>query len=481
MQTRKRSYLLLVIGAALSVVPSNAQVSSGTTYTLVARHSGQFLDVLGAATANGSPVGQSTGHGGSNQQWLIESLGSGQYRLTGVGSGKPLDINQASTADNAPAIISTWNGGNNQRVTLQDRGNGYYSLIFVHSGKALAVQNGSTASGAAVVQAPNDGSTHTQWKFTKGPAGYIFAGDEGASRTFSGGKVDLAYGAGNSFHFVNKTDGTWTFNNATFRDPIFNTLKNGYYKATNTSGPAGYTYCAPENGTFTFTQPANVAYGANGNFAYQNNVTGTVTFSNGVFTDPAPGVVKSGWFKALAPLPPTPPSLSGSNLNDFIANHARYEGASAAAYSPEFQSFLTYMGGDVFYPKMFGPGRWTNSMLNITASYSGAAGSSGGNTWYNKGFWDSDVGQRVPVLIHEYMHHMDNGSGLSNFYNAEQADPAKRWDGSGYANVSPAEYIASGFQWIVQNPTGRQTVFENHPAFYLHMVNTFIPQFYTPW
>ena len=98
MQTRKRSYLLLVIGAALSVAPSNAQVSSGTTYTLVARHSGQFLDVLGAATANGSPVGQSTGHGGSNQQWLIESLGSGQYRLTGVGSGKPLDINQASTA-----------------------------------------------------------------------------------------------------------------------------------------------------------------------------------------------------------------------------------------------------------------------------------------------------------------------------------------------------------------------------------------------
>lgn len=481
MQTRKRPSLLLSIGfAMLSLLSSRAQVTSGTTYTLVARHSGHFLDVLGAATASGSPVGQSVGHGASNQQWLIESLGSGQYRLTGVGSGNVLDINGASTADNAAAIISTWNSGNNQRFTLQDRGNGYYSLVFVHSGKALGVQSASTASGAAVVQLPNNGSTNTQWKFAKGPAGYVFAGDEGGTRTFSGGKVDLAYGAGNSFHFVNKTDGAWTFNNTTFRDPIPNTLKNGYYKATNTSGPVGYTYCVSENGSFTFTQPVNIAYGGNGSYAYQNSQNGSITFNNARFGDPAPGVVKSGWFKALAPLPPTPPSLSAANLNTFIANHSRYEGGSAAAYSAEFQSFLTYMGGDVFWPKMFGPGRWTNSMLDITSSYGGAAGSSGGNTWYNKNFWDTNVGQRVPVLIHEYMHHMNNGSGLSAYFNAEAADPAKRWDGSGYANVSPAEYIASGFQWIVQNPSGRQIVFENHPAFYLHMVNTFIPQFYTP-
>ncbi len=481
MQTRKRAYLLLGTGiAALAVAVAKAQVTSGTTYTLVARHSGQFLDVLGAATANGSPVGQSTGHGGSNQQWLVESLGSGQYRLTGVGSGKPLDINGASTADNAPAIISDWNGGNNQRVTLQDRGNGYYSLVFVHSGKALGIAGGSTASGTAAVQLPNDGSTYTQWKFAKGPAGYIFAGDEGASRTFSGGKVDLAYGAGSSFNFVNKTDGTWTFNNTTFRDPIPNTLKNGYYKATNTTGPAGYTYCVSENGSFTFAQPANIAYGANGNYAYQNSQSGTVTFNNARFGDPAPGVVKSGWFKALAPLPPTPPSLSAANLNDFVANHARYEGGSAAAYTAEFQSQLTYLGGNVFYTKMFNPNHWPNSMLSITSSYGGAAASNGGNTTYGKAFWDSNVSQRVPVLIHEYMHHMDNGSGLQNFFNAEAADSAKRWDGSGYANTSPAEYLASGFQWVVQNTTGRQTIFENHPAFYLYMVNTYVPQFYTP-
>lgn len=477
----KRTYLALAVGmAGLPGSFIHAQVVSGTTYTLVARHSGHFLDVLGAATANGSPVGQSVGHGGSNQQWLTESLGSGQYRLTGVGSGRVLDIGQASTSDNAAAIISTWNGGNNQRVTLQDRGAGYYSLVFVHSGKALAVQGGSTASGAAVVQYTNDGATSSQWKFAKGPPGYIHCADESASRTFSGGKVDLAYGAGNSFRFVNGTDGTWTFNNATFRDPAYNTVKSGYYKVTNTTGPAGYTYCAPESGTFTFSQPVDVAYGAQGGFSYQTNVTGTVTFSNAVFGDPKPGTVKSGWFKVRAPLPPAPPALSTANLNDFIANHSRYEGGSAAAWSAEFQSFLTYMGGDVFYPKMFGPGRWTNSMLDITSSYGGAAASSGGNTWYNKNFWDTNVGQRVPVLIHEYMHHMDNGSGLANFYNAEAADASKRWDGSGYANVSPAEYLACGFQWIVESSSGRQTVYDRHPAFYLYMVNTYIPQFYTP-
>ncbi len=69
---------------------------------------------------------------------------------------------------------------------------------------------------------------------------------------------------------------------------------------TINSGPANYTFAANEGGSYTFTQPVDVAYGANGSFFYRYGVTGTIVFDNATFGDPIPGVVKSGYFKAAA-------------------------------------------------------------------------------------------------------------------------------------------------------------------------------------
>lgn len=62
-------------------------------------------------------------------------------------------------------------------------------------------------------------------------------------------------------------------------------------------GPAGYTYCAPENGSFTLPGTCDVAYGANGSFSNLYGKTGTITFNNATFGDPIPGVVKAGFYK----------------------------------------------------------------------------------------------------------------------------------------------------------------------------------------
>ncbi len=72
---------------------------------------------------------------------------------------------------------------------------------------------------------------------------------------------------------------------------------SGNFQAALAQGPNGYTYCANEGGSFTLPARSHVAYGANNQFAYLYNQTGTITFNNTNFGDPAPGYVKKGYYK----------------------------------------------------------------------------------------------------------------------------------------------------------------------------------------
>ena len=71
-------------------------------------------------------------------------------------------------------------------------------------------------------------------------------------------------------------------------------------------GPAGYTYIADEDESFTFTETVDVAYGANGQFNYLYGVTGTITFDNATFGDPIFGVAKAGFYRNADPDPVGP-------------------------------------------------------------------------------------------------------------------------------------------------------------------------------
>ena len=63
-------------------------------------------------------------------------------------------------------------------------------------------------------------------------------------------------------------------------------------------GPVGYTKCAEEGGSFELPGPVDVAYGANGQFKFLTDRSGTITFDNGTFGDPIPGVGKFGYLKS---------------------------------------------------------------------------------------------------------------------------------------------------------------------------------------
>ena len=87
---------------------------------------------------------------------------------------------------------------------------------------------------------------------------------------------------------------SYTFSNVT----AVHTITAAFTVNTN-SPPAGYTYCSAENGICSFSGTRNVAYGANGVFAYRM-ATNTINCNNSTFGDPIPGTVKACYFGQTA-------------------------------------------------------------------------------------------------------------------------------------------------------------------------------------
>jgi hypothetical protein len=140
--------------------------SSGTTFALFVRSTGQALDASGAGTANGTPIIQSTYHGGNNQRWNVTPLSNGQYNAIGVASGRCLEVNGYSQNNNAAVDLWDYIGANNQKFTQVSQDSGYYNIVFVHSGKAMEVLNNSSANGAAIVQYTLGAHGYNaQWQF----------------------------------------------------------------------------------------------------------------------------------------------------------------------------------------------------------------------------------------------------------------------------------------------------------------------------
>jgi hypothetical protein len=121
------------------------------------------------------------------------------------------------------------------------------------------------------------------------PAGYTLCAVEGGSCATGGTRV-VGYGAG-SYAYTASASSTPCTNAAFGGDPAANVLKSCYLAPLG--GPAGYTQCAAEGGTCTFSGTAEVAYGQNGAFRFQV-ATGSVACTTAAFgSDPLYGVAKN--------------------------------------------------------------------------------------------------------------------------------------------------------------------------------------------
>lgn len=99
------------------------------------------------------------------------------------------------------------------------------------------------------------------------------------------------------------------------------------------AGPPGYVWCAREGDSLALEGVQDVAFGANGHFAYAFNQTGTVAFTPAAFgQDPTPGVVKAGYRKRSEPpadplgilRKPIPDKLVVLTFDDGCSTHATY-------------------------------------------------------------------------------------------------------------------------------------------------------------
>ena len=167
------------------------------------------------------------------------------------------------------------------------------------------------------------------------PAGYQFCAWEGEHCGF-GGTADVAYGAEGRFNYRNAVSGGVQCINEVFGDPNPGVRKACFIRPAVATPPAGYTFCAWEGEHCAFDGTADVAYGANGRFAYRHAVSGGVQCVNEVFGDPNPGVRKACFIRpAAAPPPadPRPAPLAGyERFCAWEGKHCAFGGTADVAY-----------------------------------------------------------------------------------------------------------------------------------------------------
>ena len=120
------------------------------------------------------------------------------------------------------------------------------------------------------------------------------------------------------------------------------------YALTAPGGSGGWSQCASENGTCSFTGTMTVAYGASGHYYYQS-LTGGTACSNSVFGDPIVGTAKACYTSAL----PT----GGVWTNQCAQENGTcsFSGTMVVAYGANGQYYYgTYTNGTACSNSVFG-------------------------------------------------------------------------------------------------------------------------------
>ena len=249
--------------------------------------------------------GINAGTGGFNLNWFsIDSVATGvkieaeSYSamagiMTESCSEGGLNVGAVDAGDWMVYPITITTAGN---YTVQ------YRVASIYAGKTLSADLNAGATQLGTVAIPNTGGWQNWTTVTS--------------------TVNLPAGTYN--YGINGSTGGWNLN--------WFSLTYAGGTTTTPVGPAGYTYCAGENGSYTFNQTVDVAYGANGAFAYKYGVTGTIAFNNATFGDPISGVAKAGFYKVSSSTASLIPLNGGAQMTFQFKNNTGGKYADSQIY-----------------------------------------------------------------------------------------------------------------------------------------------------
>ena len=247
--------------------------SAGGQYAFVP-HAGDLTHVEGNIT---TPQGPVTGSWDYTPGTFTEHLTSPAGSTGTIGIPTYGSANVTVTVNNA----TVWSGGTFHPVSGITGGSTdgrYVYLTGISAGTYTVVGSGVTAPQQFQTSVLPD----------RLPPGYTPCAGEDGTCTPNGTQV-VAYGAGT--YAYKAVSGATTCSNATFGDPAYSFKKSCYLAPAG--GPSGYTSCAAENGTCTFSGTREVAYGLNGAFQFTTAI-GSISCNNTEFgADPLPGLSKS--------------------------------------------------------------------------------------------------------------------------------------------------------------------------------------------
>ena len=235
------STILIMPAGNVSVTATYKDQAPATYALIVGSGSGDGSYVVGAyisITADKAPSGREF------DQWVVNS-----------GSPQIADVNASSTTLIMPA-------GNVSVTAAYKDLTPLYTLIVVGGSGDGSYESGTKVN-ITVDEAPF-GKEFDKWEVSSGDALIDDVSEPGTTLTMPANAVTVT----------------------------------AIYKDVAGGGPEGYTWCASENQSYSFTETVDVAYGANGQFYYKYGVTGTITFNNATFGDPIAGVVKAGYYKS---------------------------------------------------------------------------------------------------------------------------------------------------------------------------------------
>ncbi|MBP5318783.1 MAG: RICIN domain-containing protein, partial [Paludibacteraceae bacterium] len=150
---------------SIRVEPDGVRGLDGT-YKIVGRNSGQFWDMDGNGTGNGTHLVQWTDEGDERyQHWVLTEVEKGVYKIHNVGSpSKVAEVKGGSKENRAELQIYDDNGGYHQQFIAYQPEAGWYQWVVRNSGKIVELPDNSLSAGTQLKLWDNNGQTCSHWQ-----------------------------------------------------------------------------------------------------------------------------------------------------------------------------------------------------------------------------------------------------------------------------------------------------------------------------